>query len=108
MQRPIFALLLTGALVGTTGTAFAQTSSNPPQSVSPLPGFTSADPRPGVYGSSPASSGSNVGSNVGAGASASPLGNEPMIQGGANPAPEQAEAPRTRPLFGLSQQFPVK
>jgi hypothetical protein len=106
MQRSFHALLLVGALVGSSGAAWAQSthdSANPPASVSPLPGFSSQDPRPGASGSSPASSGSNVGSNVGAGASASPVNNDPITP--TTLAPETAEAPKTRPLFGLSQDF---
>ena len=106
MQRPIYALLMAGALVGSSGAVWAQSthdSANPPASVSPLPGFSSQDPRPGNAGSGPASSGSNVGSNVGAGASASPVNNDPVTPNSL--APETAPAPQTKPLFGLSREF---
>jgi hypothetical protein len=108
MQRPIYVLLMAGALVGSSGAVWAQSthdSANPPASVSPLPGFSSQDPRPGNAGSSPASSGSNVGSNIGAGASASPVNNDPVTPNSL--APETAEAPKTKPLFGLSREFPA-
>src|SRR5471030_3533142 len=107
MQRSVCALLIAGALVASSGGVWGQSthdSANPPASVSPLPGFSSQDPRPGTSGGSPASSGSNVGSNVGAGASASPIGNDVTPPGA---APDIAEAPRTRPLFGLSREFPL-
>ena len=107
MQRSIRALLLAGAFVGSSGGVWAQSthdSANPPASVSPLPGFSSQDPRPGTSGGSPASSGSNVGSNVGAGASASPVNNDPVTPH--TLAPETAEAPKTKPLFGLSRDLP--
>ena len=104
MQRSIRALFH-GAL-GFAGGAWAQSSSpQPPVHVpaTPLPGFTSADPRPGMPGGSPASSGSNVGSNMGAGATAAPVGNDVTPPGA---APDIAEAPKTRPLFGLSHDLP--
>lgn len=106
MQRSLRTLLLAGALAASSAGAWAQSthdSANPPASVSPVPGFSSQDPRPGNTGSSPASSGSNVGSNVGAGASASPVNNDPVTPG--RLAPETAEAPKTKPLFGLSREF---
>ncbi len=109
MQRSLRALLLAGALIGSSGAVGAQSvhdSANPPASVSPLPGFSSQDPRPGASGGSPASSGSNVGSNVGAGVSASPVNNDPVTPG--TLAPETAEAPKTKPLFGLSREIPVR
>jgi hypothetical protein len=109
MQRPIYVLLMAGALVSASGAAWAQSthdSANPPASVSPLPGFSSQDPRPGSPGGSPASSGSNVGSNIGAGVSASPVNNDPVTPG--TLAPEAAEAPKTKPLFGLSREIPVR
>ena len=68
-----------------------------------LPGFTTAIPVPGTPGGSPASSGSKVGSNVGAGTTASPVGNDVTPPGA---APDIAEAPKTRPLFGLSRDLP--
>ena len=108
MQRSVRALLLAGALLGSSGAAWAQStheSANPPASVSPLPGFSSQDPRPGTSGSGPAGSGSNVGSNVGAGASASPVNNDPVTPHSL--APETADAPKTKPLFGLSREFPA-
>jgi len=108
MQRSVCTFLLAGALVGSASAAWAQSvrdSANPPASVSPLPGFSSQDPRPGATGSGPASSGSNVGSNIGAGASASPVNNDPITPGSL--APETAEAPKTRPLFGLSRDLPA-
>jgi hypothetical protein len=107
MQRTVCALLIVGTLVGLSGGAWGQSthdSAKPPASVSPLPGFSSQDPRPGTSGGSPASSGSNVGSNVGAGASASPVNNDPVTP--RSLAPETAEAPKTKPLFGLSRDLP--
>ena len=106
MQRPIYGLLMAGALVGSSGAVWAQSthdSANPPASVSPLPGFGSQDPRPGTPGGSPATSGSNVGSNMGAGATAAPVGNDVAPPG---EAPDIAEAPKTKPLFGLSHDLP--
>jgi hypothetical protein len=107
MQRSVCALLIAGALVASSGGVWGQSthdSANPPASVSPLPGFSSQDPRPGTSGGSPASSGSNVGSNIGAGASASPVNNDPVTPNSL--APETAEAPKTTPLFGLSRDLP--
>jgi len=106
MQRSLRLLLLAGALLSSSGAVWAQSvhdSANPPASVSPLPGFSSQDPRPGNAGSSPASSGSNVGSNVGAGASASPVNNDPVTPNSL--APDTAQAPQSKPLFGLSRDF---
>jgi hypothetical protein len=108
MQCSLRALLLAGAFLGSAGAVWAQStrdSANPPASVSPLPGFSSQDPRPGASGSGPASSGSNIGSNIGAGASASPVNNDPITPG--TLAPETAETPKTRPLFGLSRDLPA-
>ncbi len=105
MQRSIRALLVAGAL-GLAGGAWAQSPSHqaPLQTPeTPLPGFTTADPRPGTPGGSPASSGSNVGSNVGAGVTAAPVGNDVTPPGA---APDIAEAPKPRPLFGLSRDLP--
>jgi hypothetical protein len=70
-----------------------------------MPGFSTNDPRPGTSGGSPASSGSNVGSNVGAGSSAAPVGNDVTPPGA---APDIAQSPRPRPLFGLSREIPVR
>lgn len=106
MQRSLRLFLLAGVLAASPSAVWAQSthdSANPPASVSPLPGFSSQDPRPGNSGSGPASSGSNVGSNVGAGASASPVNNDPVTPNSL--APETAQAPQTRPLFGLSREF---
>jgi hypothetical protein len=106
MQYTFRVLLLAGAILGSAaGAANAQgtTHQAPTQVSPPLPGFTTEDPRPGTSGGSPASSGSNVGSNVGAGMSASPVGNDIAQPGG---APDVAQAPRTRPLFGLSRDLP--
>lgn len=106
MHRSIPALLVTGALLSSASAAWAQAASPPPptQATVPVPGFSTNDPRPGVPGGSPASSGSNVGSNVGAGATASPIGNDVNPPGAT--APDVAQAPRTRPLFGLSRDLP--
>jgi hypothetical protein len=106
MQSSFRVLLVAGALLSSVGTAWAQASSpQPPTQATgiPLPGFSTNDPRPGISGGSPASSGSNVGSNVGAGATAAPVGNDVNPPGA---APDIAEAPRTRPLFGLSRDLP--
>jgi hypothetical protein len=106
MWSSLRVLLLAGALLGSTGIAWAQSSSHeaPTQTPGiPMPGFSTDDPRPGISGGSPASSGSNVGSNVGAGSSASPVGNDVTPPGN---APDIAEAPRPRPLFGLSHDLP--
>lgn len=106
MQSSIRVLLMAGALVIGSGAAWAQASApQPPTQAtgSPVPGFSTNDPRPGTSGGSPASSGSNVGSNVGAGATAAPVGNDVVPPGA---APEIAEAPKTRPLFGLSHDLP--
>jgi hypothetical protein len=108
MQRPICVLLVAGALVRAAGAVWAQStydSANPPVSLPPIPGFSSQDPRPGSPGGSPASSGSGVGSNVGAGASASPLGVDPITPGSL--APEAGQPRQTRPLFNLSRDFPT-
>jgi hypothetical protein len=106
MQRSIRVLLMAGALLSSATVAWAQASSPAPptQATVPVPGFSTNDPRPGVPGGSPASSGSNVGSNVGAGATASPIGNDVNPPGAA--PPDVAQAPRTRPLFGLSRDLP--
>jgi hypothetical protein len=109
MQHSVRALLLAGALAYPAGVVWAQSthdSANPPASVSPLPGFSSQDPRPGTPGSGPASSGSNVGSNIGAGVSASPVNNDPVTP--RTLAPDTPEAPKTRPLFGLSREISVR
>ena len=104
MHRSIPAVLIAAALVGVAGAATAQTQHLPPTQTSPpLPGFTTDDPRPGTSGGSPASSGSNVGSNIGAGMSAAPVRNDVVPPGA---APDIAQTPRTRPLFGLSRDLP--
>jgi hypothetical protein len=106
MQKSLRVLLVLGALVGSTAAAWAQGATQQPPVQTPgvaMPGFTTDDPRPGTSGGSPASSGSNVGSNVGAGVSASPVGNDVAPPGR---APDIAEAPKTRPLFGLSRDLP--
>ena len=100
-------LLATGALLVSAGASWAQSERLQAPTQTPgvaMPGFTANDPRPGTSGGSPASSGSNVGSNIGAGATASPIGNDVTPPGA---APDIAEAPRTRPLFGLSREFPL-
>jgi len=98
MFRPVSALLVTAVFVAASATAFAQSNPIPD---SPVPGFGGRDVQPGAVGSSPGSSGSAIGSNVGAGASASPLSS-----GDPASAPDIAEAPRTRPLIGLSRDLP--
>lgn len=107
MRKSYRVLLATGALLVSVGAAWAQTEKHQPPTQTPgvpLPGFTTDDPRPGMSGGSPASSGSNVGSNVGAGATAAPVGNDVTPPGA---APNVADAPRTRPLFGLSRDLPL-
>ena len=107
MHKSFSVLLVAGALFGPAGAAFAQDPAPQPPTQAPnvpLPGFTTDDPRPGMPGGSPASSGSNVGSNVGAGATAAPVGNDVTPPGA---APDVAQAPKTRPLFGLSRQLPL-
>jgi hypothetical protein len=107
MQRAICVLLI-GALVSAPSAVWPQStyeSANPPASLPPIPGFSSQDPRPGSPGGSPASSGSGVGSNIGAGASASPLGVDPITPGSL--APEAGQPRQTRPLFNLSREFPT-
>ena len=106
MQKSLRVLLVTGALFGSADAAWAQGATHQPPTQTPgepMPGFSKDDPRPGTPGGSPASSGSNTGSNVGAGSSASPVGNDVTPPGN---APDIAEAPRTRPLFGLSRDLP--
>jgi hypothetical protein len=106
MQKSLRVLLITGALLGSAGAALAQGTTHQPPTQTPgeaLPGFSKDDPRPGTPGGSPASSGSNVGSNVGAGTSASPVGNDVSPPGA---APDIAESPRTKSLFGLSRDLP--
>ena len=92
----IRAFLLIGALACVP--AYAQSQSPIPEARVPGFGGTASQ-----TGAGPASSGSNVGSNVGAGSSASPVGNDVTPPGN---APDIAEAPRTRPLFGLSRDLP--
>ena len=105
MQKPIRApirtLVMTVVLLVGPAAAYAQSSPIP---TSRVPGFTASDPRPGMSGGSPASSGSNTGSNVGAGATASPLNNDVAAPGA--PPPETARA--TGPsLFGASRELPL-
>jgi len=104
MQSSLRVLLMAGALLTSTGAAWAQgTRPDAPTQTTgvPVPGFTLDDPKPGMSGGSPASSGSNVGSNVGAGATAAPVGNDVTP-----PGADIAEAPRAQPLFGLSRDLP--
>jgi hypothetical protein len=98
MFRPVSVLIATAALA-CAATAYAQSSPIPD---SPVPGFGGRDTKPGSVGGSPGSSGSSVGSNVGAGATASPIADEPK------PLAETAEAPKTRPLIGLSRDIPPR
>jgi len=99
MFRPVSAALAAAAIACAGSAAYAQSNPIPD---SPVPGFGGRDTRPGSLGGSPASSGSAIGSNVGAGASASPIA-DPV------PAPNIAEAPLpTKPLIGLSRDFPVR
>ncbi len=99
MFRPVSALLATAALVCAAGAAFAQSSPIPD---SPVPGFGGRDIKPGTLGSSPGSSGSAIGSNIGAGATASPITGGDSVR-----SPDLAEAPPTKPLFGLSRDLPA-
>jgi len=102
MQRSLRVLRLAGAFLATAGSVAAQSSPHqaPTQTPgSPVPGFSTDDPRPGTPGSRPASSGSNVG----AGAIAAPVGNGVMPPGA---APNIADAPKARPLLGLSPDLP--
>jgi len=92
-------LALASALACLAGAAPAQS----PIPESRVPALSSQDPHPGAPAGSPASSGSNVGSNIGAGATASPINNDPLPP--ARSAPETAEAPQPKPLFGLSREF---
>jgi hypothetical protein len=92
-------MALVTALVCAAGSAYAQSSPIPD---SPVPGFGGRDTKPGSVGGSPGSSGSSVGSNVGAGSSASPIPDD------LKPLPETAEAPRTKPLIGLSRDIPPR
>ena len=87
------------ALSCAAGAAWAQSSPIPDTRV---PGFGGSDVRPGSTGGSPAGSGSGIGSNVGAGATASPIVDQPR------PTAEQAEAPETTPLIGLSRDLPPR
>ena len=105
MRRFVPILCVASALMGVGGSATAQSTHQAPTQTPgvALPGFTAVDPRPGTSGGSPASSGSNVGSNIGAGATAAPVGNDVTPPGA---APDIAEAPKTRPLFGLSRDLP--
>jgi len=106
MQSSLRVLLVTGALLVSADTAWAQAATHQPPTQTPgvaMPGFTTDDPRPGTSGGSPASSGSNVGSNIGAGATAAPVGNDVTPPGA---APDVAQAPRIRSLFGLSRDLP--
>jgi hypothetical protein len=94
MLKSLRVLLATGALLVSAGASWAQSERLQAPTQTPgvaMPGFTTEDPRPGTSGGSPASSGSNVGNDV------TPPG----------AAPDIAEAPRTRPLFGLSREFPL-
>src|SRR5471032_3618323 len=109
MLKSLRVLLATGALLVSAGASWAQSERLQAPTQTPgvaMPGFTANDPRPGTSGGSPASSGSNVGSNIGAGASASPVNNDPVTPGSL--APETAEAPKTKPLFGLSRELPAR
>jgi hypothetical protein len=106
MQKSLRVLLITGALLVSADAAWAQAATHQAPTQTPgvaLPGFTADDPRPGTSGGSPASSGSNVGSNIGAGMTAAPVGNDVTQR---DAAPDIAQAPRTRPLFGLSRDLP--
>jgi hypothetical protein len=99
MFRPVSALLVAAVFAVLTTSAFAQSNPIPD---SPVPGFGGRDIPPGTLGSSPGTSGSSTGSNVGAGATASPLTNNDSTR-----APDIAEAPPTKPLFGLSRDLPA-
>jgi hypothetical protein len=105
MKSFIRMLLLGATLLAVAVSASAQSSPHqaPQTPRTPLPGFSTHDPRPGTPGGSLASSGSNVGSNVGAGATAAPVGNDVTPPGR---AVDMAEAPKTRPLLGLSRDLP--
>jgi hypothetical protein len=99
MFRPVSALLVTAVFAAVSASAFAQSNPIPD---SPVPGFGGRETPPGTLGSSPGSSGSSIGSNVGAGATASPITNNDSTR-----APDIAEAPSTKPLFGLSRDLPA-